>query len=554
MCSVKDCDNSNFDNEDRCSLHCEKTNYQKDRCSKLLSNFYNNFIDYIIEEIFEDTDLLNEKFSKEEIKIYFQNNKLDNGGYNSVLKQILFIPSYIYFPTRDGRDSFDYLKILNLFGKIHFNYCEFYLSHLNLNNIKCFFQDCKFHNRWTLYNYNILKNEDNVIYQTCEFNKTISNYTPEKSTKLAVYRHSQFDYTCTFNDSIKFDRVKFKDTLFNTNQYNYLEENTIKELKFEYCTFEKKFKLNNYKIDEFICNDSIFEDKFEFKDNIIKVFEVNNSNFNKIVDLCVSKFKRFCIKRSVFENFVGFGKCTFGTSEKLNKELTLFKYVTFKDLVNFRDTKFLSGLDIKNINLQGGANFLDTQIELDNTPRETFRIIKNSFDDMGNIIEANKFYYKEMQKREEELKNNRSKDFFEWIVFKIHDISSNHSQNWLLPLYWIIIITFISSHIKEFFSQNNTEYYIIPLILNIIIMIYIFLEINILKALTISYKIISIVGIYLIYSFATNDIILENFTHLLNPFGKIGQDITFGLLIYKIVITYLIYQFIISIRQNTRRK
>ena len=156
---------------------------------------------------------------------------------NEALKKSIYIPSCIHFPKRDGRDTFDYLKILNLFGQIHFNYCEFYLSSLDLKNVECFFQDCKFHERWTLYDYSVLANEDNVIYQTCEFEKTVSNYTPEQSDMLATYRYSQFDYTCQFHQNLEFNRCGFKDILFNTNQHNYLEQNTVKLLKFEHSTF-----------------------------------------------------------------------------------------------------------------------------------------------------------------------------------------------------------------------------------------------------------------------------------------------------------------------------
>ncbi len=49
--------------------------------------------------------------------------------------------------------------------------------------------------------------------------------------------------------------------------------------------------------------------------------------------------------------------------------------------------------------------------------------------------------------------------------------------------------------------------------------------------------------------------ILNEIAKNINPFSKLNSnDMTAGLFIYKITISYLIYQFIISIRQNTRRK
>lgn len=368
--------------DNRCILHCTKNDYQKDRYSGLLSNFYNEFINYTIEQLFENGELLDDKYSKDDIIIYLKSDKFGNEKYNEALKNSIFIPSYIHFPTRDGRDTFDYLKILNLFGQIHFNNCEFYLSSLDLKNVECFFQDCKFHNRWTLYDYGVLENEDNVIYQTCEFYGIVSNFTPEKSTELAIYNHSQFDYTCQFKKNIEFERCNFKDMLFNTNQYNYLENNTIKLLKLEYSIFEKKFKLNNYNIKEFSCENNTFKGKFEFKENKFINFRVYNTNFENISDLYGCQFQKFKIEKSIFNDFAGFENCIFGTKNELETEVALFKYATFKDSLNVRDSNFLSGLDIKYINLYGESNFLDSKIGSINSPRDTFRRLKHEADNI----------------------------------------------------------------------------------------------------------------------------------------------------------------------------
>ncbi len=269
-----------------------------------------------------------------------------------------------------------------------------------------------------------------------------------------------------------------------------------------------------------------------------------------------SKFIQFKISKSIFNDFAGFENCIFGTSDNLIEELAEFEYVTFKDILTLRNTKFLSGLDIENINLQNDANFLKTKVELKNTPRETFRLIKHSFDKIGNILEANKFYSLEIQKKEKELKVNLPKGFFEWIVFKIHDISSKHSQDWLLSLYWITVITLLYSHLKVFSCQENIEYYVIPLILNIIIFICILLKYTISRNINITHKTLSVLIMYFIYSFISKDTFLEDFSNNINPFSIMTGDtiLTFSTLIYKAIIAYLIYQFIVSIRQGTRRK
>lgn len=558
----------------KCILHSKKADYQSDKRDKTLETFYDEFIIYIINEVFDDfikddknlslksIVLNNDKYLEEKEKArvllhdYIKESKFNNKKYNETLKKITFIPKCIHFPERNSRDSFDYLKLLNLFGKIHFNYCEFYISNLNLENVECFFQDCHFHNSWTLYDYALLDNEDKTIYQTCVFNGYVSNYTPEERTKLANYNHIQFDYTCQFNNDIKFYRTRFQQMLFNTNQNNYLDENFINTLHFESCIFDKKFILNGYAITNCTFIDSNLIEKFEFKENTIDNFYINNTNFNSLADLYGSTFRIFKISKSIFNNFVGFENCNFGSINNLKNEIATFKYATFIDFINFRNTTFSSGLDIQNINLKEAPNFLSMNVNFKNTNRETLRIVKDSFDKNGNIIEGNKFYQMEMQKREEELsdKKNSDRDIIEWLVFKIHGISSNHSQNWVLSLLWIINLTFIYSQYKILLTQDLTEYLIIPFILNTLL-IFISL-INISGHMRKKYHILISIPIYFVYSFITKDYYLYCFSNNINPFSIMTgeQTLTFSLLVYKMLIAYLIYQFIISIRQDTRRK
>lgn len=103
----------------------------------------------------------------------------------------------------------------------------------------------------------------------------------------------------------------------------------------------------------------------------------------------------------------------------------------------------------------------------------------------------------------------------QWVVFKIHNASSNHSQNWFLPLVWILLISIFYT----FLEISTTQYIDIDTLFNII----------------------------------DNGFFNDIFNNL-NPFSKIKENMTLGLLAYKITMAYLIYQFVISVRQNTRRK
>jgi hypothetical protein len=547
--------------DDKCILHCSKNDYSKDWNSGLLSDFYNEFIDYTIEVVFKHRKLLDDKYSKDEITTYLKSDKFTNGAYNEALKKSIFIPSCIHFPTRDGRDTFDYLKILNLFGQIHFNYCEFYLSSLNLKDIECFFQDCKFHDRWTLYDYGVLENEDNVIYQTCEFKKSVSNYTPEKSTELARYKYSQFDYTCKFNENLKFDRVVFKNRLFNTEQNNFLDENSIIILEFNKCVFEQEFKLNQYTIDKFIIEDSEFKDRFEFQSNSVNDIKIQNSKFEKVSIFTNSKFIDIYISDSVFNENIDFKGSIFGKKNELTKIPTTFKSVIIYKSVNFRDTKFYYGLDIPDTKINDLSSFLNADLAVEYTPRDTFRRLKHEFDSIGNIIEANKFYALEMKKREYELKEavtgGQFRFILEYFIFKIHAISSNHSQDWALALSWIVIIGLLYTIINFCGSNVCLNSINTPILIGSIFAVSIY---NLVFCNESEYKqytkYIYLFLLFVNYFTLTKDISLSCLADKINPFSIMTSKdpVTFGLLLFKITIAYLIYQFIVSVRQNTRRK
>jgi hypothetical protein len=442
-CSVENCDLKVFESLD-CSLHCQKNDYQVD--NSLLSDFFLSFKNYILDEFFEHNDILSNKYNKQDISTYFSQNKFDNEEINEVLKKQIITPASIIFPTRDSRDTFDYKKFLNLFGQIHFNYCEFYLSSLDLQDIEVFFQDCLFHVRWDLQNYKVLENADNVIYQTCTFKDDISNYTTDEHKKYYPLKSNQFDYTCTFEKKLSLNYVQFDGLLFSTEQGNHLEEKLkIKVIDLENCIFNRKLVINRFQIESFTAKNTIFENKFEFKENDVTNFNINSSNFKKLMDCYGSEFEEFRVFKSVFDDFVGFENYKFGKEKDIQEQYTAnFTYAIFLNFINFRNTTFYSALELENINLKESPNFLKSSIELTYTNIETIRIIKHPFEKIGNIIEGNKYFSKEMQKYKEELEaQSWNGNIQEKLVFNINDYISNFGQNYIKLILLIIIISIL---------------------------------------------------------------------------------------------------------------
>ncbi len=451
QCNINGCKYEAHKNNAECVLHCRKNDYPDDfRNSNILHDFYEKLIDYIVDYTFEYG------FKKE-------NSQIDKISYRDYLKDIRTsdeIVSFsknkniafnkIFFPCRDSRDHFDFFKILKKIKGAHFNYCEFTTHSIHIENLETFFQDCKFHQYWTVTKTELLKNVNNVTYQQCTFLEDVSVSDSDSKDKIIV---SPLFNDCTFEKELSFEDISLLNPIFNNTNHDYLK---INRLIIRNCKIDKRFILNKIKSEYVLIKNTEFNAKFEFKENIINDISFINTNFYGLFDSFNAKFGKFYSFKNIFSDFVGFEQCIFGHN---TEEIALFRYVTFLSFVNFRSATFNFGLDLKNINIKEPPNFLNIQLLSKQSNRETLRIIKNSFDKIGNHIEANKFFVLEMNKYKEELANKSLNQ--EKIIFWLNEKTSNFGQNFILPIFWICIFS-VLYYFLILSYENNFLYKIIP--------------------------------------------------------------------------------------------
>jgi uncharacterized protein YjbI with pentapeptide repeats len=353
-------------------------------------------------------------------------------------------------------------------------------------------------------------------------------------------------------------KVSFESCIFldiaNFKKYTFSED-----IVFKNCKFNSKMLLNAKYTNKVVflectfleldCSEITFEDKVEIKDCLIESkINFQNTRFKKLADFNKTKFNSVDFTKTTFEDISVFSESVF--AKKVD-----FKYTTFSKLALFRKTKFAESINFEDSIIKEDINFLEASGKKGIVKnRETARIIKNSFEKQNNIIEANKFYAMEMQKQEEELNKNKSNNYWEWLVFKIHGLSSNHSQNYLLPIFWIFIFG-IASALVDFYSDELNQC-LLSFMRLIIFIPLIFWLINIIKSEKFSTWCIFLTLTYSAYTLITRDFFLSSMAKSINPFSIMnGNDkINMLQLMLKVIIAYLIYQFIISVRQNTRRK
>ncbi|TOG45348.1 hypothetical protein, partial [Vibrio parahaemolyticus] len=153
-----------------------------------------------------------------------------------------------------------------------------------------------------------------------------------------------------------------------------------------------------------------------------------------------------------------------------------------------------------------------------NTNRETLRIIKHSFDKVGNHIEANKYFSLEMERYKNDMEEEPWSQ--EKLVFSLNDKISKFGRSYFRPAFLIVILSLIFQAVI-FSYENNYLYKIYP---------------------DFNSQISSVVGFF------------NNVAISFMPFSKfLHKGIEFISLLFYIMYATLIWQLVVSIKSHTRK-
>lgn len=466
-CSINNCERSAVSGN-KCIFHCKKNDYSTDfRNSGFLDGFYDDLADHICNKIQQSLLVTIPNNTLKDFLKGKTNEQVSGSVYTKIEKSDVTLQN-IWFPDRDQRDSFDYIKLLNKLDGISFVDCTFNASSLNLVNTKVFFDQCTFKRSWFLLDHKLLQNDRSVLYQNCTFEKNVySNYENEG---LSSFENVLFS-DCIFSANLDIHNSKFKSPVFKNTEYKRLK---IESLHISDSIFEDRFALNKYKVTSVKLSKVEFKDIFFFKNNIVSSIYLDKCEFQGATDFFESTFKIFESTKCNHYGFTGYGECKFGDENNVNEEeICTFKNVTFLDFVNFRNTTFFSGLDISDTNYSIPPNFLDISLNVNNTSRETFRIIKKSFDSNGNYVEGNNYYRHELYKLRSEARKNNS--FSLKYLLSFYQLTSNYGQSYLRPLvsiiitsfiYWLIILGYNNNYLYEIAPSLNSLFSLFAEILN----------------------------------------------------------------------------------------
>lgn len=269
------------------------------------------------------------------------------------------------------------------------------------------------------------------------------NYQKNISTLNQKYHFENIEFVELFDNNIYFniftmntvenEQIVFKNCLFKED---FIFENTFssKEIIFDECKFLKEFNVSSTK----------FRQNVKFWDCTFCKVNFSNARFEKLADFWSTRFTTITIfYKTDFLGTTVFSSATFFKP-------VLFTYTLFEKDALFRGTYFFEGLDISQAIKRGKFTFFDVTIKpfksvkntLDNevyesyiknngiipiiNKRETFRIIKQAYENSSNFIDSVEF-----KKREH-------------ITFFKENISNIYSGIKILPSIQNIILLFFN--------------------------------------------------------------------------------------------------------------
>jgi hypothetical protein len=514
VCSVESC---TFDEkyDEKCALHCEKFDYQTDEHRAVIDDFYELLIEYVFMDLKKSRPSINLDLVK--FKEYLEGS--EGALIELLLRKSTTVIADLHFPVFSVQDRDDFRQILRRLKTILFSECSFMTSQLDLKDIEVSFFSCVFCQEYTLSNHGLLLDGvSETLYYECEFKKKVTFVQSEFNHPKSVYSAPIFG-NCVFKDILEANRINFEKRLFINDKTDSAPIGEMSEFHLENCVFNEKFIFNRYKCKSLKIEDCTFKNKVELKNNIVNELDVNNSNFEKLFDAYESKFLICKFRKCIFDDFTGFEKCSFGNHNDPEIDKVEFEYVTFLNFTNFRKAKFYNGLDLENTNLKESPNFLNAFIDEKNTNRETYRIIKHSFDKIGNQIEANNYFSFEMQKYMRELEKSGSKS--ELLIYRLNKIISNFGASYIKPFFWMLGFA-----VFYYFLVLGYKYNVL----------------------------------YLLFDNDTNECIdwfakqVNLFAKGIPPYGKLLKEgMEFVTLLFHIIFLTCTWQFIVAVKRRTKR-
>lgn len=525
-CNIENCDLNTYENNNECILHCVKKT-DSSHYSDFLEErdeFFSKLASYIVTHCTEIQDSKKGKVKNNPFNVHpyhSLSNNLERCDYfiNNKINFKYVALKDIHFPRPDYKGSC-YVSLLNRIRQIDFHDCYFYDTGLELEG-EVFFQKCTFCNSWSLFDYQILENVEDVIYSHCVFEKAVE-FKPKESKdgKNKNLSNSQFNYFCKFKDQLTINEAIIKKPIFNDEQGNFGKNNFAKKMSFNDCKFKEnqEFYITPDNIEtECLFNKCNFDKKLKIRSVEKGKYEDQQENKAELKSLkfidCTANGDNVYLRVGflAIDEFVlsnlrlpqnaefNIGDCHFKNFKLTNfRNIGKFKLYKINVLSKEKDKKIsynpkfqidntsIGKTDFQSVNLNSFEKVkmfdnIFTEIDYTNVQwkrkievgqfgkidkvkiakqRDTYRTLKNVMIRNNDQQEALVFYQKEIEKHWEITK--QSKEFSNKITLAFNKYTNNFGLNWWLPICWRIVLA-ILFYIILLYLLPISDSYLLPI-------------------------------------------------------------------------------------------
>lgn len=204
-----------------------------------------------------------------------------------------------------------------------------------------------------------------------------------------------------------------------------------KRLEFENCIFTEELDLTKFlNLRKVNFKNCIFEGNVDLSLPLFLLIDLDNCILNKNFYLkginTIEKERNLYIRNTKFHSLFHIEKCVLDSSIWFNVD---FSKATLKfEAVSFERLK---------------ANEIKWSNKIV-ASRDTFRQLKVLMENQKNFIDSNIFYSMELNEYMKELnKTSIFSNLEDKVVFWFSKITSNFSRSWILPLFWLILLSVI---------------------------------------------------------------------------------------------------------------
>lgn len=348
------------------------------------------------------------------------------------------------FESFDERDPPLWIEVLAKIRNIHFESCIFECEKLTLKDTAFWFDRCQFGTRWFVSvgrNTSALTEPGDALFEECEFpgSVLIGGADIDEET---LGRYELIFGDCNIKDLI-LDRVTVPKRLYSAipslpdfiASDRHGTKKGLESLMAFFVIFKKSLDLKHYHVGEVFFENATFREGGNLSGFTCESLLFSSCNIEGRFDFSRGEAKK-----------VRFTDCHFERSaifDGSKAEVFLFSASSFDHVLSMEEAEVSKCISLRSCPFGKPPNFLNCNLSdevIRTADRETFRIIKNSFDSVGNNLEANRYYAFEMNAYLTELRDDSKGMFFERWLLELNGFLSEHGQNYWRPLAGILML------------------------------------------------------------------------------------------------------------------